>query len=371
MTDYALSLHSLDTPGQTLYTTDAIQSLNYAFNINDVTELQIKLPSKTQFPVGIIGRTTTCKLWRRPRNLRSFYIEGDTEWLLTKYDRKISRDGEEVVLTFAHPNVILQRRLIAYKQETLYADKTDANLNTAQTPYLVLAYIDENIGHLCQDVTRIIPDLERIIHAGPVSEDLRECSAPWRNLLTTLQELSSYQEDGVTRYYFELRVIDGQPVFRMAPYYLGSDLSETVTFSQNFGNLGEIQITEDYGREINVCYAGGAGSGLLQYVDIVYNKIPNPMLRSEGFESMGDIDVDAVLEDHGLRYLARNRARRLLRAKVQDTGAFLYGTSYRHGDLVSLAVNGQAYKCHIYAVSVTVEERGETVDIYLEAEQPL
>lgn len=370
MTDYALSLHNIEVPGSAVWHSDNLVKVSYALNINDVTELTVAIPASVSFASGIIGRNTTAKLWRRPRGARTYYIEGDTEWLLTKYERTLTTQDDEAFLTFAHPNVLLQRRLIAYKQETLYADKTIKNSNDGQTWQMMLAYIDENLGGLCQDVSRIVPNFTTVIETDS-SNDLRESSAPWRNLLTTLQELSGYKEDGAVRYFFDMRLLDGVPTFRMRPNYLGTDVSDLVTFGRDFGNLDEIKISEDYGREINVCYAGGAGSGLTQYVEMVYDTLPVPLLRSENFESMGDIDVATVLHDHGLRYLARNRAKRLLRAKIKDTGSFLYGSSYRHGDLVTLAVGDQAYKCHIYAVSVTADETGETVDIYLDAEQPL
>lgn len=99
--------------------------------------------------------------------------------------------------------------------------------------------------------------------------------------------------------------------------------------------------------------------------------VVSPFFRSEEFVTFGDIDNVNQLGKEGGRYLNANRAKRVLRAKILDHGLFVYGREYQHGDMVTLWLNNKKYKCHIYAVSVQVNQNQENVDIFLDSQTSL
>ncbi len=208
------------------------------------------------------------------------------------------------------------------------------------------------------------------VQEGPDFGVVTEVTSGYQNLLNVLQDLAQERDSSGNRAYFELVTHQGATTFRTRKNYLGADQTARVRFGIDLGNVEELTITKDYDKEVNVLYAGGEGSADQQLVVRVRRDagIANGFYWCEEFETFGDVEVAQVLEAMARRELDTKRAKRILRAKVLNVGPFLYGRDYRHGDLVSLMTDEAMYTCHIYAVTVTVDENGENVEVFLDAQ---
>lgn len=363
MTDYRVSIHPHSDPTRTIFQTDDILSLDYTLNANDTTELSVTF--QDDFGIIDLPIDSSCilRLYRRPKGALTYYLEGETEWIVAT--RETNR------ITAYHPNVILDWRIVAYPPDSEYADKTEDLGTNLPADLMIIEYINQNLGPDTIDTTRIIPDLEIDAATGDYST-ATEMTAGWRNLLGVIQELIQELDDNGERRHFVMLMRNGKLTFRLRPRCLNDQLESKVFFGEEYGNVAEINLIDDY-RHINVCYAGGEGQGEDQLISERKNMatLTSPIWRREGFQAFGDIFEDSVLEAHGDRFLRENRPRRLAKAKVQDTELYRYGVDYHHGDMVSLLVNGTKYTCHVFAVSVSVSEDGEQVDIYLEGESEL
>lgn len=200
------------------------------------------------------------------------------------------------------------------------------------------------------------------------SAEYTESTSGYQNLLNVMQNLSAQIDNYGNRHYFQLLTHNGTTRLLTRRNYLNTDRSDKVFFGFKYGNLSEIVITNDYENEVNVVYAGGDGSQEAQLVHKVVQGTVNPFFRSEEFVTFGEINNRSALEGEGRRYLYANRAKKIIRARVSNTGAFRYGKDYNHGDRVTLVVEGAEYQCHIYAVSVQFSSNQENIDIYLDTQ---
>jgi hypothetical protein len=352
-----------------IWQTSDFASLSYILNLDDVTEVEFEPIYGASVPEAVFSRTTTMQIWRKPRGSAVFVLEGNTEWLVTK--DVIRYDTGPVArrtIVASHPNLLLQKRLIAYTSGTTQAEKTADNGANAPIVELMEQLVNENIGSLAESDRNMVVGISSVPYVDPAVE----VSAPWRQLLSTLQDLAQQKDENGDRCYFSLDIRDNSLEFRIRRGALGSDKSSDIVFSVENGNVSEMTVTRDYGREINAIYVGGEGSGAEQIIGLVADPVLSPVFRWEDFLQAGYyIDTDTALEAEGRRQLDASTARRFINAKVMDATPFIYGRDFVHGDTVGLAVAGNLYHCTIFAVTVKVAGGVEEVEIYLDAEEPI
>lgn len=200
------------------------------------------------------------------------------------------------------------------------------------------------------------------------SAEYTESTSGYQNLLRVMQDLAAQVDSYGNRHYFQLLTHNGRTRLLTRRNYLNTDRSDKVFFGFKYGNVSEIVVTSDYENEVNVVYAGGNGSQEEQLVHKVVQAQVNPFFRSEEFVTFGEIEDRQTLEREGRRYLYANRARKVIKARVANTGYFRYGEHYQHGDLVTLVSEGGEYQCHIYAVAIQFSQNQENIDIYLDTQ---
>lgn len=205
------------------------------------------------------------------------------------------------------------------------------------------------------------------------TEPLPSVAGSWQNLLRTLQDLAAQEDKAGNRTYFQFTSFAGEASYMIRQNYLNADRRADVKFSLKAGNLSEVVLTSDFEKEVNVVYAGGSGSGAAQAVEELVADSQNrgtAFFRSEEYQTFADLDGQLLLQE-GKRHLAANRAKLTLRARVEDIPSCRYGVHYQHGDLVTVVTDDGTFDCHVYAVSVSVREDSEDVEVYLDAQRTI
>lgn len=556
---YRVTFHYMSDDSRMVWSTERFTSLSYALNANDVTEAVVRFAQNDAPPPEIDMRGIAMRIWRRPDTRMGYELEGGTEWIVGRITKIETPEGFTYEVAAQHPNVILRKRIVAYKADTLQADKIErppGDVSNWDTPArLIAAYYRENVSQPIIDIveagqgeftasatlyyqgltrntrvhlhdgsllylnddaaTKDAPDVEPMtgyeeLHASPagseravtiqatplmgdvpirtfITEDtggwgktdypavnwlvrtwaaastlnggstflkvrffkratngvevplfdmtkeldsvvpkmydifgaqeafsidptdrlvlkvyvyvvadptadrprtlpstveepetfgqVTESSASYQNLLNVMQDLAQQRATNGDRTYFQVVTFGGQTRFQIRKNMLGIDRSGSVFFGFAYGNISEVTVTKDYDKEVNVIYAGGEGSGIQQLVTRVRraSASANPFFWSEEFETFGDIEAEkiALLQNEAWRHLDTMRARRIVRARVINAGAYLYGRDYGHGDFVTLATDDSLFTCHVFAVNVTFDGTNETVDVYLDAQDNL
>lgn len=164
-TNYRITFHHMTTGYDTqvndlVFEVNSFESLSYSLNANDVTEATLVLDKNIYVPSAINSRGIVMRIWRKTDEMRSYYLEGSTDWLVMKvvetYSAGVTQNRQCTISAY-HPNVVMARRVIAFPAKTTYADKISAWPEDTPSPNwdypiaLAKEYFRENINE-CVDV---------------------------------------------------------------------------------------------------------------------------------------------------------------------------------------------------------------------------
>lgn len=365
--DVRVELH--DEVGNYLRTITDIISLDCAVAYNTVGVLTLTIPDDHDI-----------RFYRRDYQLRVFLDSyshppqqfADDTFFLNKLRR---RDG---LLTLSGPDAMdaLNRALIGYTSETLYADKTaeEADISGAYWQYfyiddLMRAFVRENIGPEALDDTRINPfvTIEGDRSLAPTGQK----AASYANLLATLQDLARQSEDKGTSLFFSLWP-DGQSnyIFRVWSNQARVDRSSTsispLVLLEERGDLEDVEETYSWEDEGNVVYGLGGGSGSSRVVVVRKNEGSlrgGPFSRREFTHEMQDVDHldegnQAWVDGELGAALQGKRPRVNISASVSEGGQMIYGRDFAFGDRIMIVTGLDFYRqtdCHVSAARLTMD----------------
>lgn len=365
MISYHISLYAYSTPQNTLWESSAYDSISYTLNLNDVTTLSVTFPMSSLAPVFATRNDIMMRVHRSVNGNAA--PVGRTDWVLV--DNIVTIVDGEPMLTYVahHPNSILGDRLIAYPSETVYADKTEELGSELPADQMIIAYVQENVGSLCIDTTRRIPNLSLVYSYW--MQLPTESSGGFANLLSTLQSLSQIEESG-ERNYFAFRILNGLPFFDLYRNYSGQ--YRDAVFTEEY--ISDLTVTVNRAEEVNAVYVTGEGSGEEQLIIPMLDssRIPSPMFRREASVSANSSEDESLLIVEGRKALALGTPRWKLECRaIDNVGGLVYGVDYDHGDKVNVYAMGRNWLCTIYGSEVSVSAEGEDVTIYLRGESPI
>lgn len=185
----------------------------------------------------------------------------------------------------------------------------------------------------------------------------------WDNLLEILQKIASigggdYDLAKVGPQNWEFRWYDGQ---------VGDDLSDSILFALERGNMTEPRYTHDRLEEKTVAVVGGQGEGSDREVVVRQGPDWSTSNDIEIFVDARSADSVAALETAGDAHLQETRARQAFDYKVLQTPACYYGLHYKLGDLVSARYGTIQVTQKIVGVSVSLAADGkEEIEVELE-----
>jgi hypothetical protein len=344
---------------------DRVYSIQAARAFNTVGSTTLLVPDT--YGPELWHRDLRVKLYRSINN-GPRYLLGNTVWFMRSFkwlhnQKKWQISGKDALS-------ILERSLVAYTSDTLYADKTIDNGNSDTSDNLMKAFLRENIGSLAQNTAR---DLSAYV---TIEDDLSyaavtEKTAAGRDLFSVLNELvNDALANGVKLVFDLVPNSDGTFRFRVFKNYLGVS-RPNVIFSPAFRNITDVEINYEYANEVTVARVGGEGQDADRLITEVKDDariVQSPFGRIEKFVDDKDIDSVTVLQADGNAYLAKYTPRITLDGKLIDTPQLVFGRDYFYGDSVTSAVDNLNFPCVFDTFNLTFENGVETLDLKLHGE---
>lgn len=188
----------------------------------------------------------------------------------------------------------------------------------------------------------------------------------WRNVLVILQDLQAESKANGTEVFFG--VVDTSETtqeFRTATGQPGQDRTtgKPVTFSLEYGNLYEPQLSYDYSREANYIYAGGQGEEDERIITTQSDTDRMSVSRLNRLERFGwsQGKIPATVQADADNEIERHRPRITFIASIADTPITRYGIDWNLGDKVRVSYAGLQLDTIIRSVSVSVNANGQEV----------
>lgn len=277
-------------------------------------------------------------------NIETGTLIGNTMWLVSRRRRIIQADGlHSIALICQHPNVLLQRRVVAYDEGTSEADKSDIASD------VVYAYLNENFV-TATDTARNLSSAHFVLDPAPAPTfgPSAQIAGSYRTVAEIIDDtIKSAAAQGV---YMGVEVYVQSPP---GPYHVriyknqrGTDRGfasgQTVTLTPTTARMVRATVDEDWSTSVSYVYAGGSGNKDERLTataeDTVLSK-QSPFGRFERFESFNATNT-VVLGTEAYKVLRDYRPRRHFDGSVtpdadQTWGEF-YDITYTWGDIVGV-----------------------------------
>jgi hypothetical protein len=335
---------------------------------NEIGQFTLYLPPS--FDESLLAPDRMIQVWRRPRGgqLGLWQVYFIRRWNLRD-------EGSREVIEVSGPdcNDLLRRRVIvAYSGDpdyTIIGDNVEADL-MMQT--LVAASQVENAnGPATESGTREWTDFSvggNGTGLGPVVSKSFELGA---YLLTESgngilpQIADAARIAGTEVFYAIVPIITPTGIrfeFRTYLNQPGQDVSGSVTFAKEFGNLKNPSLEIDYSREENYIYAGGQGLETDRVVAQAYDVAAygaSRWNRIEGFAYATNQSTPDAVASFAASNLADRRYKTRFTGEPMDTKGTRFGIQWNFGDRVTARYRRYQGTHIIRAVSLSVDSKGK------------
>lgn len=324
------------------------------------------LTVRDTYPIGYWRKNMRVRIYRAIPGYSPQLI-GRTVWFVRGWE--LDEEAGTWTIFLQDNFFILKRMLVAYPGETTYADKTIEEGTNDEADDLIKAFVRENGGSLTTDPDREVAGLSVEVNTSLGVNT--EKTAPYANLLDTLNGLASDSAQQGTTIFFDLiwRQSVNDFFFYTREGFLGADRTvQGLTFSKGHGNLTAVRITWDYREEVTVVYVGGEGQGAGRLVATVENAtalLNDPFARIESFTDARDAVEDTVLEAEGRLALYKATPKATLTGEIIDSPLSRFGVHFDYGDQVYAEARGITFTAHIDAFSINVSTSEEVVNVKL------
>lgn len=296
----------------------------------------------------------------------------DFEGLHRKAARILTAEGKRQFVSSGTSNIgLLARRIIAYYSETPGSRKTGA------AESVMKLFVRENAGDLATLANGRVIDgqmpglsIQADAAGGPAWQGARA----WQNLLEVLQGIaltSDYAFDvlGVGPAQFEFRTYAGQrgsdrTIDGLNPA-TGLNLAgnSPVVFSVEGGTIRSAEFVEDRTAQATVALALGRGTADARSVrtQIDADLAASPWNHIEVSRNASNETSENGLDTTGERVLGENALIEMLDFEPVQVRGLMYGQDYTIGDRVTVRYDGLERNKEIVAVTIVVDESGETI----------
>jgi hypothetical protein len=344
---------------------DGFVSLQWMHVINDRGRFTLTMPKTYDALLGVDRRVS---IWRKPVGgamYREFY------GLMRSFSYQTDEAANDLTVV-SGPSFkdLLDRRIVAYASESAQATETN------EADDAIKAIVRENLGATATDTARAINasyfSVEADLALGPSITK----AFSYRNVLTTLREISDMAREAGTEIYFDFEhTNDSAFVFRTYKRQTGADRTATaaispVVFSVEFGNLRSPTYTIDWDSEANYIYAGGQGVQADRIIKTATDATRSGMSlfgRSELFMDARNDSTEAGVTNTAKAGVIEHRPAKNFTATIVDTDRARYGRDWYFGDRVTASYRGLQFDCLIRALSGSVDSGGnEQINARLE-----
>lgn len=336
---------------------------------NGIARFSAVLPGN--FDDALLKPDCMLQVWRSTQNkaLKLYRVYILRKWIF-------EQQGDVERITLAGPDVcdLLRRRVVAGFLGSTSAKKTGKADN------LMKAYVRDSLSNSNPPTptsgTRLWPNLtvEPDTSQGPdVVRDL-----PFHKLLTTsnngvLAVLAKASKEAGSEVYFDIEpsVLTSDTIsfiFRTKVGQPGIDVSDSVVFDVDNGNLLQPKLEIDHSEEENYIYAVGLGEGNTRKVVQVYDVgrySTSIWGRCEGYADAQE-STAAALGDAGRTVLADGRPKIRFSAIPSDTEGTKFGVHWDYGYKVKAKYRGFAMDCIIRTVTLNVTANVEHIQARLD-----
>lgn len=341
-------------------------SLSATRILNEIGQFTLYLPPS--FDESLLAPDRMVQVWRRPRGgqlslWRVFFIR---RW-------RLSDEGSREVIEVSGPDSmdLLRRRVVAaYSGDVDLAALGDNVEADTMMVDLVDASQSDSFAPTPDAGTRIQSDftIASSPALGPVVSETFELGA---SLLTESgngilpQIANSARIAGTEVFYDVVPVITGAGIafeFRTYINQPGQDVSASVTFAKEFGNLKNASLEIDYSREENYIYAGGQGEKSAREVAQRYDAAAygaSKWNRCEGFANATNKSTADGVASAGDARLAEMRYKTRFTGEPMDTKGTRFGIHWRDGDKVTARYRNYQGVHLIRAVTLSVDSKGK------------
>ena len=144
-----------------------------------------------------------------------------------------------------------------------------------------------------------------------------------------------------------------------------------MVFDQARGNLQTPSLEYDYTEEVNYVYSGGQGEESDRNIQQVYDSTRygvSQWNRCEAFTDARNEEEDDGVREAGRAALEEGRPRQRFSGVPIDTAATRFGKDWNWGDKVRARYRDEEFDAIIWAVSISRDDSGETIQARLDYE---
>lgn len=339
--------------------------------VSDVGKFTLKIPISA-IPLHLIRPDNMFQFWRASvgGQLKLWRVYFIRRWVF-----EMSGSDEYVTMAGPDTNELLRRRVVAAYQKSTQSKKTGLADN------LMKAYLRDALSNAIPPTptagTRAWPNLtvQADVGLGPSVER----SLPWHNLFTSASNgviavLAKTSREAGNEVFFDIvpKEVSNNRItfeFRTSINQPGADVTDSVTFDTLFGNMQNPKLEFDYSDEENYIYSIGQGEGIHQKVVQVYDAARYSQSlwgRCEGVADGSQEGTTAALTAAGRSAVSAGRPKISFTASALDTDATRFGLDWDVGYRVLAKYRGLEFKSLIRAVSIQINQGGETVQARLD-----
>lgn len=337
--------------------------------VNQAGWLNMQMPRS--FDLNLIAPDRMVQIWRQPTGgVKSLW----DVYFIRKWE--FATNGSDEIVTIQGPglNDLLRRRIALAYTGTAGADKTD------YADDMMKAFVTEAISDATSPApaagTRVWANLSIAADLG-LGPSITKTSQ-FGTLLNTsggglLPDISKAAKEYGTEVFFGIypNVVGSNSItfqFRTFTGQPGADVSASVVFSQDRGNMNQPRLTYDYSDEVNYVYGGGSGEGELREIQDVFDDArygASIWARCEAFTNATNQTGDALIAT-AVRDLYDGKPKINFSAAPVDTRGTRYGVHWKLGDKVTARYKNVEFMTIIRAVTISVQNGVEKVAARLE-----
>lgn len=341
--------------------------LKYTRTVNGIGWFEMRLPHT--FDINVLDVDRLIEIWRRP-------VGDSLKWQMTGFLRRwgaeTRRGQTHVFIEGPGQNHIIDNRIVAYKGGQAQTEKSGL------ADDVMKALVRDNVGPDSGDDpygrTRIQVNftVAADVAAGPQYDG----DFQWQALPDALQDISDHAHAKGTPVYWDVvQMSSGNFQFRTYANQRGIDRTAepvALTFGQEFGNMSEPRLEEDWIKERNVIYGGGQGEGQDRTIDPekdvgrIFRTIWN---RREAFQDARGEKTTLGVAKKAFARLVASKPRRKLSGRLMSVPNSLYDVHWGFGDKVPATAFGFQFDGFVQSVTITLKgKRRENIDARIEAE---
>lgn len=344
--------------------------LEYVISLHQIGACSILLPG--DFDRDLLAIDNMIEIEREPDGgmmylERAFFLRRRRRWTDNQGQRFYQIGGLDGLYLLNGPG-----RIIANAAGSSQASKTD------QADDMMKAVVREQMGTSAAAARQWNSShfsVQADLAAGP---SITKAFA-WREVLRVLQDLAGAADAAGTPVYFDVVPVEpGKFEFRTFTGQPGQDRTypngnNPIVFSEEFGNLAEPDLEEDYSDEVTYVYCGGQGEGTARTIVEVEDATRSGRSiwgRREAWQdARQDTSTNGITAAANAR-LAEGKPKIRFGAKLLDVPGSVYGKDWRWGDKVSCIDEGQQHDGIVKVVRVKVDKDGkEDIDARVEVEE--